>query len=138
MKKLSRLTTLLALLFALAVPFVSCKKDKAAEAEKQIQEAVKGMNLPKECRNGMKLTACSYGDKQLTYRFEVDKETFNNLNTEKAKENTAGELSSGLFTQKLLNKISEAKASIRYVFTNGGQEVSYVFMPSNIPGAPTN
>ena len=127
MKRLIYLAGILALVFVVSAPFASCKKDKAEIASQQLAAAVEKIQLPKELNSSTTLTECYYSDKTLTFRCEVDKKAFQKIEADKAKNKTLGQLSTGLFPRNLVNHVIDADASIRYIFVNDNDSVTFLF-----------
>lgn len=116
----------------LAIGAVACQKDTAKEADQSLTKAVSSLTVPRTLKDGVTLTECTYADRVLTYRFEVDKETYNRMNAEKSESNAFKLLTTGLFSRDLLKTLNEAKASVRYILACGDEVTEFTFDPEQL------
>lgn len=116
----------------IAICAVACKKDTAKEADQNLTKAVSALTVPRIIKDGVTLTECTYADRVLTYRFEVDKQTYNRMNAEKSESNAFKQLTTGLFSRDLLRTLNEAKASVRYILACGDESTDFTFDPEQL------
>lgn len=119
-----------AVLFCLSV--IGCKKNPGEIADENLIKAVENLTLPKTLSDGSTLTECSYGNKTLTFVCNVDKNKFKKLDSEKSKTHTIEQLKTSILPQNLVKKVSEANASIRYVFVYDKDTITYAITPADL------
>lgn len=129
MNKLTRYLVLSALL--LLVGMTGCKKDSSAD--KWLSEAATSasMTLPSKINDNMTIVKIGYADKILSYVSEVDSLTFTRINADSLKKTTLVNLRNGM-NGEMLEKIQNAKASVRYVYVNGTDTVMFQFAPEEL------
>lgn len=128
MKKFISFIAIVSLLFYFS--FSSCTKDESKDAAANITKAVTGLSFPQQLKDGSSLTACSFDNNVLTFVCEVDAKRFKNIETENLKSHTTQQLKTGLFPRQLINQVVKAKATIKYVYVNGSDSISYE-IPAN-------
>lgn len=113
----------------LAATIAGCKKSSGKEAEKNIIELTKQMELPVNINNATKLTECLYSDKILTYSNETSVE-IPNINVDSLKQRTLDNLKTK--SQKLVSNIIKANASIRYIYINNSDTIMFTFSADDL------
>lgn len=130
--KAKSLHILLAAVLCLAsLGFSSCK-DKATQAREEISQMVSGMKLPKKVNSYMTLTECSFTDNTLTIRNEVAPDTLANINKEKLEDHTPENLRGGMIPRKVVTKLIQANADIRYVYYSEKDSIIFSFSASDL------
>ena len=137
MKKAIRIAALLAVGVVMLIPtVVSCKKNNPEQdAELGLVKVLEEISLPDTLRDGSILTNCTFIDKTLTYRIEIDKSTFKNLNADKMKGKALDNLTKGLFSKNLLEVVSKAKGSIKFVMVSGNDSIVQSYSPGELESA---
>jgi len=113
----------------LAVTIAGCKKSPGKEAEKNIIELTKQMELPVNINDVTKLTECHYSDKILTYCNETSVE-ISDINVDSLKLRTQDNLKAK--SQKLVSNIIKADASIRYIYINNSDTLMFTFSADDL------
>ena len=134
MKKIASLFCVLFVAAVLAVSFTSCKESNAKIADKHLTKAVSELSLPRTLRDGSTLTSCTYSNQILTYRREIDKKSFDKINSHQdASRNTllVG-LKTDLLTPNLVKNILEAGASVQYVLACGSDSVVFNYTTAEL------
>lgn len=129
------MAALMAVGVVMLIPAVSCKKNTEKAAEENITAVLATIQFPDTLKDGSVLTYCTYEDKVLTYRMEIDKTTYTKMNTDKLKGKTLDNMVAGLFSKNLLEKVSQAKSSIRFIFVNGNDSVAQTYSPGELDSA---
>lgn len=127
MKRLFRIFIILSVILFGSINIVSCKKDKGVVADKHLTEAVQGLTFPQTLNDGTKLTNCYYKEKVLTFRCELDKDKLSKMDVEQYRANTLERLKTGLFPRNLIKNVTDAGASIRYIYVNENDSVMFSF-----------
>ncbi len=109
------------------VMLTGCKKDKASQADKNIQDAVANVELPHKLNDATTVTAIYYKDKILTFRNETPSDTLAALNVDSMRSITLHKLRTGLFPRNLINNVVAAGASIRYIYVADSDSVMFSF-----------
>lgn len=132
MKTRFSLISLLLVLVVSLVGFSACKKDKSKVADQRLTEVVKGLAFPQELKDNSTLVGCTYSDKTLTFRVEMDKDKLADLDVNKQRETTLEQLRTGLFPSNLIKNVVDAGASIRYIYVSGNDSVMFSFGPDEL------
>jgi len=109
------------------VMLTGCKKDKASQADQNIQDAVANVELPHKLNDATTVTAIYYKDKILTFRNETPSDTLAALNVDSMRSITLHKLRTGLFPRNLINNVVAAGASIRYIYVADSDSVMFSF-----------
>lgn len=129
MKKIFNLL-LIALFCVSAATVASCKKNTEKDAQEEIVNAVKTMSLPSKISDTNNLIECTYEDNVLTLTVEVTSEKAIDVDKAKQEEQTLKSLR-GMLNRKLISRLVEANAVIRYVYKyNDGEKIEFSFPAS--------
>lgn len=110
----------------------ACRKDESKEIDRQLSSAVAGLTFPQKLNDNTTLVGCTYADKVLTFRCEVDKSQFAAMDADAKRAETLDKLRTGLFPRNLIRNVVKAKASIRYIYVNDKDSVMFSFSPDDL------
>lgn len=110
-----------------------CRQSDTSDiADSDLELAVAKIDLPRNLGDNSVLTECRYSDKTLTYRIEVDKEHLATMKVEERQSRTLENLKSSLLSQALKDKLIDAQASVKYVFFNENDSVSFILSSAEL------
>ena len=105
----------------------SCKRNKAATAEENINKDIAGLTFPQKINPTTTLTACYYRDKTLTFRNETSADTLAQINVDSLRKVTLHNLRTGLFPRQLILNVIDAGASIQYIYAHDKDSVMFSY-----------
>lgn len=121
---------LLVAVFSFSMP--SCKKDKSKEIDRQLSAAVSGLTFPQKLNDNTTLIGCTYADKVLKFRCEVNKDQYSAMNADSKRAETLEKLRTGLFPRNLIKNVVKANASITYVYKCDNDSMMFTFSPADL------
>lgn len=113
---------------------VSCNRKEKEEAkfDRQIEQLVSGLTFPQKLNDNSSLTACSYHDRMLTYKVEIDKKRLAAMKLDQKRGETLEKLRTGLLPRALVQALVKANASLQYIYFNDNDSVSFIFSPDEL------
>lgn len=120
--------TALAAYCLVASALAGCKKSEGNKLEEQIAK----MQLPMEINDNTTLTQCYFADNTLVFRNDVAPEVWDSLNVDSMKSKTIQQLKVNLNSQQLVSYAVKAQASIKYIYANGSDSVTFTISPGEL------
>lgn len=124
------LTMVVAMTFTMSLQ--SCKKDPAKIADENIRKSVSTLVFPQDLKETGKLVGLDYTDKVLTFRIEIDQDKLRSMNVDTVRSQTLRSLKTGLFRRNLIDNVNKAGASVKYIYVNDSDSVSFSFTPEEL------
>lgn len=106
----------------------SCNNSEKDNAQTNITNAIKELQLPAKLDNNMTLIGCSFGDNTLTFRCE----TSQNIDTLKRKNEVLKRLQHELLSRKLKRELIKAGSSLQYIYINNGDSAVIKIFPEEM------
>lgn len=132
MKKIFSILFTLVVAMAFTMSLQSCKKDPAKIADENIRKSVSTLVFPQDLKETGKLVGLDYTDKVLTFRIEIDQDKLRSMNVDTVRSQTLRSLKTGLFRRNLIDNVNKAGASVKYIYINDSDSVSFSFTPEEL------
>ena len=121
------------LLLAAIITFsYGCKKDEKGMVDKQIETFAKSIQVPMTLKDKSSLVECTYKDKTLTLKRKVTDTQLQQIKVEQKQKRTQDSLLLQDLPKNIIDKIVFTGASIRYVYLNDSDSVSFILSPDDL------
>lgn len=116
MKRILNLSTIALSLLSLLLTLSSCGKKKGTKSDDVIASWISATDVPQSLGPGSTLTACSYDDGVITFRIETTPDSLKAIDKDLLKSTTIHNWQTNLNTQKLIEEIKKAEATLEYIY----------------------
>lgn len=126
MKHIQNFSTIILALATLSISVSSCKKASTSSPDAVITKWVKATTVPQNIGPGSTLVACSYDDGIIGFRIETTPDSLKAIDPDQLKSTTIHNWQTNLNTQRLIEQIKKADASLKYTYVAEGDSLVMV------------
>lgn len=132
MKQFKNIFLLSLMLCICGVVAAGCAKSKMRKAQESLATVVDRVEVPIKMKGSRTITAIYYADNILTLENEMSADSLARMKAEDLQDITLENLRSNLKLRKLINKVVEAQADVRYVYYNGTDSLTFLYTPDEL------